>query len=66
MYGIFYLSNQNRQAPDFSITCGAINKEKFQKLSDIKQDIMLDYTQFGFWEKYLKLNEVLSDHFGLF
>ena len=27
---------------------------------------MLDHTQFGFWEKCLKLNEVLSDHFGLF
>ena len=27
---------------------------------------MLHYTQFGFWEKCLKLNEVLADHFGLF
>ena len=27
---------------------------------------MLDYTRFGFWEKCLKLNEVLADHFGLF
>ena len=66
VYGIFYLNNQNRPAPDFSMACGAINKEKFQKLSDIKQDIMLDYTQFGFWERCLKLNEVLADHVGLF
>ena len=27
---------------------------------------MLDYTQFGFWGKWLKLNEVLADHCGLF
>ena len=66
VYGIFYLNNQNRPAPDFTIACNTINREKFEKLSDIKQDIMLDYTQFGFWEKCLKLNEVLADHFGHF
>ena len=27
---------------------------------------MLDYTRFGFWGKCLKLNEVLSNYFGLF
>ena len=66
IYGIFYLNSQNRPVPDFTIACNAINKEKIEKLSDIKQDIMLDYTQFGFWEKCFKLNEVLADHFGLF
>ena len=66
IYGIFYLNSQNRPVPDFTIACNAINKEKFEKLSDLKQDIMLDYTQFGFWEKCLKLNKVLADHFGLF
>ena len=66
IYGIFYLNNQNRPVPDFTIACNAINREKFEKLSEIKQDIMLDYTQFGFWEKCLKLNEVLADHFSLF
>ena len=66
IYGIFYLNSQNRPVPDFTIACNAINKEKIEKLSDIKQDIMLDYTQFGFWEKCLKLNKFLADHFGLF
>ena len=27
---------------------------------------MLDYTVFGFWEKCLLLNDILSTHFGLF
>ena len=36
IYGIFYLNNQNRPAPDFTIACNAINREKFEKLSEIK------------------------------
>ena len=66
IYGIYYLNNQNQPAADFTTACNAIKKDIFEKLLEIKKDIMLDYTQFGFWEKCLKLNEVLSDHFGLF
>ena len=32
IYGIFYLNNQNRLAPDFTIACNAVNREKFEKL----------------------------------
>ena len=66
VYGIYYLNNQNQPAADFITACNAIKKDIFEKLLEIKKDIVLDYTQFGFWEKCLKLNEVLSDHFGLF
>ena len=66
VYGIYYLNNQNRPAADLTTACNAIREDKFEKLVEIKKDIMLDYTQFGFWKKCLKLNEVLSDHFGLF
>ena len=66
IYGIYYLKNQNQRAPDLTIACDAITEDKFEKLLEIKKDIMLDYTQFGFWGKCLKLNEVLSNHFGLF
>ena len=64
--GIYYLNNQNQPAAHFITACNAIKKDIFEKLLEIKKDIMLDYTQFGFWGKCLKLNEVLSDHFGLF
>ena len=60
------MNNQNQPAADLATACIAIRKDKFEKLLEIKKDIMLDYTQFGFWEKCLKLNKVLSDHFGLF
>ena len=66
VYGIYYLNNQNQPAADLTTACNSIRRDKFEKLLEIKNDIMLDYTQFGFWEKCLKLNEVLSDHFGLF
>ena len=66
IYGIYYLNNQNQPTADFIMACNAIRENKFEKLLEIKKDIMLDHTQFGFWEKCLKLNEVLSDHFGLF
>ena len=66
LYGIYYLNNQNQPAADLTTACNSIRKDKFEKLLEIKDDIMLHYKQFGFWEKCLKLNEVLSDHFGLF
>ena len=66
VYGIYYLNNQNQSAADLTTACDSIRRDKFEKLLEIKNEIMLHYKQFGFWKKILKLNEVLSDHFGLF
>ena len=66
IYGIYYLNNKNSPAPDLTTACSSIRADIFEKLAKIKKDVMLDYTVFGFWEKCLALNDVLSTHFGLF
>ena len=44
----------------------SIEPDKFSKLRKIKQDIMLDYTIFGYLDKCLLLNDVLARYFGCF
>ena len=66
IYGIYYLNNKNSPAPDLTTACSSIRADIFKKSAKIKKDIMLDYTVFGFREKCLALNDVLSTHFGLF
>ena len=65
IFGIHYL-NFNAPASDLLTAASSIKPEKLAELTKIKNDIMLEYTVFGFWEKCLLLNYILSIHFGLF
>ena len=65
IFGIHYL-NFNAPASDLLTAASSIKPDKLAELTKIKKDIMLDYTVFGFWEKCLLLNDILSTHFGLF
>ena len=64
VFGIHYL-NFNAPASDLLTAASSIKPDKLAELTKIKKDIMLDYTVFGFWEKCLLLNDILSTHFGL-
>ena len=62
VYGIYFLNNG--PPTDFDSACRSI--ENFDKLKMIKNEIMLDYTQFRFWDKCLTLKETLCNEFHLF
>ena len=64
VYGIYFLNNGNVPPTDFDTAIRSV--ENFDKLKMIAKDIMLDYTQFGFWEKCLLLNKTLCNEFDLF
>ena len=65
IFGIHYL-NLNAPASDLLTAASSIKPNKLAELTEIKKDIMLDYTVFGVWKKCLLLNDILSTHFGLF
>ena len=44
----------------------SINLDKFSELKKVKQDIMFDYTVFGYFDKCTLLSDVLARHFGCF
>lgn len=41
-------------------------RKNFLKLKEIEQEIMLDYTHFGFFDRCMKVNYVLAAKFGCF
>ena len=41
-------------------------EEKVLKLKEIEKEIMLDYTQFGFYDQCLKLTDLLAREFACF
>ena len=65
VFGIYYL-NAKWNATDLLAAINSIEPDKFSKLRKIKQDIMLDYTIFGYLDKCLLLNDVLARYFGCF
>ena len=65
VYALSYLQ-KNEKPVNFSSARDAIGPEKFLKLKEIEKDIMLDYTQFGFFEWCMKLNDLLAREFGYF
>ena len=65
VYGLSYLQ-QNEKPADFISAKNAIGQEKFLKLKEIEKEIMLDYTQFGFFDRCMKLNDILAKEFGRF
>ena len=65
IFGIYYLQAKEN-ATDLLVAINSIKPDKFLKLRKIKQDIMSDYTVFGYLDKCLLLNDVLVRHFGCF
>ena len=65
VYALAYLQ-KNEQPSDFLAAKNAIGTEKFLKLNEIKKEIMLDYTKFGFIDRCVKLNHLLATEFGYF
>ena len=65
VYALAYLQ-KNEKPLDFSSAKNAIGSEKFLKLNSVKKEIMLDYTLFGFFDKCIKLNNLLAAEFGYF
>ena len=66
IFGIYYLNAKESPATDLLVAINSIKPDKFSKLRKIKQDIMLDYTVFGYLDKCLLLNNVLARNFGCF
>ena len=65
VYAIAYLQ-KNEKPVDFLTAKNAIGTEKFLKLKVIEKEIMLDYTQFGFFDQCMKVNNLLAREFGYF
>ena len=65
VYTLAYLQ-KNEKPSDFLAAKNAIGTEKFLKLNEIKKEIMLDYTKFGFIDRCVKLNNLLATEFGYF
>ena len=65
VYALAYLKTQ-QNPPDFNSTVYSIGQDKFLKLKEIEEYVMLDYTQFVFFDRCMKLNDVLAEHFGVF
>lgn len=65
IYGIYYLQ-KNEKPTDFLSAIEKIGQDKILKLEQIKKEIMLDYTLFGFFECCMRLNKVLAKEFGYF
>ena len=65
VYVLAYLK-KNEKLVDFLTAKNAIGQEKFLKLKAIEREIMLDYTQFGFFDQCMKLNDLLAKEFGRF
>ena len=51
---------ENIKDINFTYAVNTIGQEKFLKLKETEKDIMLDYTQFGFFDQYMKLNDFLA------
>ena len=66
--GVYALAHlqRNEKPADFFLAANTIGQEKFLKLKEIEKDIMLDYTQFGFFNPCMKLNDLLAKEFGFF
>ena len=65
VYALSYLQ-KNEKPKDFLTAIKTIGEEKFLKLKEIEKNIMLDYTQFVFFENCTILNEILAKEFGRF
>ena len=65
VYALAYLQ-KNEKPSDFLAAKTAIRTENFLKLNQIKEEIMLDYTQFGFFDHCMKVNGLLASEFSYF
>ena len=60
------MSTKNEKPADFPSAIQIIGQDRFLKLKQIENKIMLDYNQFGFFDKCMKLNESFAREFGCF
>lgn len=65
VYALAYLKLQKKPL-NFNAAVDTIGQDKFLKLKETEKHVMLDYTQFGFFDRCMKLNHVLAEHFGVF
>ena len=65
VYALAYLKNPQKPI-DFNSAVSIIVQDKFVKLKDIEKEIILNYTQFGFFDRCMKLNNILAEQFGFF
>ena len=65
IYALSYLQ-KNEKPADFPSAIQIVGQDRFLKLNQIEKEIMLDYTQFGFFDRCMKLNELLAREFGCF
>ena len=65
IYALSYLQ-KNEKPTDFSSAKEIIGHDRFLKLKQIEKEIMLDYTQFGFFDRCMKLNDLPAKEFGCF
>lgn len=64
VYALPYLKNQQKPI-DFNSAVSIIGQDKFLKLKEIEKEIILN-TQFGFFDRCMKLNNILAEQFGVF
>ena len=64
VYALPYLKNQQKPI-DFNSAVSIIGQDKFLKLKEIEKEIILN-TQFGFFDRCMKLNNILAEQFGFF
>ena len=57
---------KNEKPSDVLAAKTAIRTENFLKLNQIKEEIMLNYTQFGFFDHCMKVNGLLASKFSYF
>lgn len=65
VYELAYLP-KNEKPLNFLSATNIIGQDKFLKLKEIEKDIILCYTQFGYFNRCVKLNSVLAVDFGYF
>ena len=65
VYGLAHIKTEKRPIT-FESAIDILGRENFLKLKEIQQEIMLDYTQFGFLDRCMKVNDVLAANFGCF
>ena len=65
VYALSYLQ-KNEKPTDFLSARYIIGQGKFLKLKQIEKEIILGYTQFGFFDRCMKLNDLLAREFGCF
>ena len=65
IYALSYLQ-KNKKPTDFASAIQIIGQNRFLKLEQIEKEIMLDYTQFGFFDRCMKLNDLFAREFGCF